>query len=222
METERSSNGLEAVLAALEAKRDEIEQAIKVVRGLAAQPPSDAPVAIQKNLSVHTLTPTSFFAMGVAEAAKKYLAVVKEPKTVPEIAKALQAHGIKTVSKNFTATVFSALDRCATSGEMVRPKRGQWGLAEWYPGLRRRDNGDKKESQPPAKSSLSKSSDDARIAKNSGNITVDQFEQFVREKPRRVKAVQDQFGVNREAVIKLLEPNSKVHLAGIGWLKIRE
>jgi|ERR1035438_5608664 hypothetical protein len=232
MENEGSNDGLQSALATLEAKRDEIEQAIKVVRGLIGQPAPTDGAGHHKGQIGNTLTPTLFFSMGVGEAAKKYLSIVKEPKSAPAIAAALQAHGIQTVSKNFNATVFPALDRCFENDELVRPKRGLWGLSEWYPGRRRgRDNGEKKESaKAPSKPSQGKSPSETKeanrvavgIAGNAGVITVGALEQFVREKARRVKDVEAHFGVTKEAVKQLLEPNSKVYIAGIGWLKVRE
>jgi len=226
VETEQNSSGLEAALATLEAKRDEIEQAIKVVRGLIGQPPATNTSSTHKHQTSNTLTPTIFFGMGVADAAKRYLAIVKEPKTAPDIAKALQSHGIKTVSKNFSATVFSALDRCATNGEMVRPKRGQWGLAEWYPGLRRsKENGNKKDSteatEKPKKPKASPEKTSPPPV-TSSPLSAEALEDFVKGHSRRIKDAAVHFGVSNAEVKKLLEPASKVYLAGIAWLKLRE
>src|ERR1700687_1496195 len=148
VETEQKTADYQAVLADLEAKRDELDNAINVIKRVLGDPTASHATASghHKQPAGHTLTPTSFFGMSVGDAAKKYLAFVKEPQSAPVIAKALETYGIKTVSKNFTVTVFSALERKEDAGEIVRPKRGLWGLSEWYPGLRRsRDNGDKKE-----------------------------------------------------------------------------
>jgi hypothetical protein len=242
METEQNAIDYQAVLADLEAKKGELDQAIAAIKRIVGDPGLSLPAGSVKHPSHGaTLTPTAFFGMSVAEGAKKYLSIVKEPKTTPDIATALQDHGMKTVSKNFTVTVYSGLDRRRIEvGDIVRPKRGLWGLAEWYPGMRkeRKENGDKKDgagstdkktdaqqkpkqSKPVAENKKAKPlAGDA--ATSTGTITVEAFEQFVREKARRVKEVTAHFGVSKAAIKKLLEPASKVYIAGIGWLKVRE
>lgn len=136
METEQKPVDYEAVLADLEAKRSELDSAIAVIKRLLGQSTVGHGEAREKQQQSDKLTPTAFFGMSVGDAAKRYLSIVKEPKSTPDIAEALQAHGIKTVAKNFTITVFSALERREESGDFVRPKRGLWGLKEWYPGAR--------------------------------------------------------------------------------------
>ncbi len=123
--------------------------AINAIKRILGQPSTIA-VSSHEKSSHHneTLTSTSLFGLGVAEAAKRYLATVKQPKSVPEITDALKTYGLQSTSKNFNIIVFSALDR--REGDLfVRPKRGLWGLKEWYPGARikPKDSGDPKESE---------------------------------------------------------------------------
>jgi hypothetical protein len=228
METEQKAADYQAVLTDLEAKRDELDNAITVIKRLMGEPGIASTTGHHKQQTSHALTPTSFFGMSVGDAAKKYLATVKEPQTAPAIAKALENHGIKTVSKNFTVTVFSALERKEDAGEIVRPKRGLWGLTEWYPGLRpvKKENGEKnnsfespkKNKSPSDKKQTAPATRDA--TPSSSIITVEAFEQFVREKPRRMKDVVSHFGTDKATVVKLLSPASKVQIVGVGWLKI--
>ncbi len=149
METEQKPVDYQAVLADLETKREELEHAINAIRRMLGESVTTTSSGQHKrHQSGNELTPTAFFGMSVGDAAKKYLSIIKEPKSAPEIAKALQAHGIKTVSKNFTVTVFSTLERREEAGDFVRPKRGLWGLIEWYPGFRKtqsKENGEQKE-----------------------------------------------------------------------------
>jgi len=223
METEqKSAADYQAVLADLESKRDELENAIGVIKrimgiahGASAPSPGHA-----KHPPALTLTPTSFFGMSVGDAAKKYLAIVKEPKTAPDIAKALQGHGVKTVAKNFNVTVFGALERKEDAGEVVRPKRGLWGLPEWYPGFRaKKANGEKKEGD---QTKPTDSGQKAQADNKSKQFNAATFEEFVRTKSRRMKEVMDHFGVTKSAVEALLKSESKVHVVGLGWLKLRQ
>jgi hypothetical protein len=218
MENEQKVVDYQAVLADLEAKRDELDNAIAVIKRVIGDPVAASATGPIKHHPSEVLTPTSFFAMSVGDAAKKYLSIVKQPKSTPEIAKALQEHGIKTVAKNFTVNVFSALQRKEIAGELVRPKRGLWGITEWYPGHRRsRENGEKRDASESAEKTEAK-----QKPTSTGSITAETFEQFVREKPRRMKEVTAHFGITKAAVKKLLEPASKVHIVGVGWLKVRE
>jgi len=156
MNTDQRSADYAAVLEDLERQRSELDSAIAVVKRMLGRPVGEQDAATTgKSLSGSmslTLTPTAFFGMSVGDAAKKYLAIVKEPKSAPEIAKALLAHGLKTMSKNFTQIVVSSLDRRVETGEVVRPKRGLWGLKEWYPGARvpNKTNGGDSKSEEPA------------------------------------------------------------------------
>jgi hypothetical protein len=137
MENEQKTVDYQAVLADLEVKRDELEQAITAIKRMLGESVEGSSTGQRKQPQTgNALTPTVFFGMSVGDATKHYLSTAKEPKSAPEIAKALQDHGIKTVSKNFNVIVFSTLTRLETSGEIVRPKRGLWGLKEWYPGHR--------------------------------------------------------------------------------------
>ena len=75
-----------------------------------------------------------FADLTLAEAARAYLDMVKEPQSTAEIAQALERGGYPTESKNFGNTVRSVLDRHAkTVGKIVKVRRN-WGLAEWNRG----------------------------------------------------------------------------------------
>ncbi len=79
----------------------------------------------------------AFFGLGLIDAAKKYLALVKAPKSAREIAEALVAGGFTTTSKDFKNTVFSVLFRESKHDGTIVKVNTEWGLPEWYPGLKR-------------------------------------------------------------------------------------
>ena len=79
----------------------------------------------------------AFFSMGIVDAVKKYLGGVRRPVGTKTLVWALEAGGFHSESKNFYGTLFSVLRRRAnTEGDIVKVK-GEWALAEWYPGRRR-------------------------------------------------------------------------------------
>lgn len=137
----------EIVLEDLERRKDSIDNAILGIKTILGMGDGTVrPIAIQakEELSVG-LQDDSFFGLGLIEAAKKYLAISRKPKSSPEIAMALQAGGFHTTSKDFKNTVTSVLHRHATNvGEIIKVQKN-WGLAEWYPGLKKGRTGTRTE-----------------------------------------------------------------------------
>ena len=133
-----------AVLADLEAKKAQIEQAIAVISALARggmpagvanvsasispQPPSTSSGSSQEIQS------DTFFGLSILDAAKKYLAMRKRPLSAGEIVDALRAGGqINAQNDTFGNTLGATLSRSdAGSGSVVRVGRGKYGLREWY------------------------------------------------------------------------------------------
>jgi hypothetical protein len=128
------------ILADLEADKAEIESLIAYVKRKLGQGDNGASSEGQgmRTQSSNSAIPTdAFFGLSLVEAAKKYLSMVKAPKTAREIADALEGGGFKTTSQNFSNTVFSVLSReDKNEGAIAKVNRG-FGLAEWYPGLKR-------------------------------------------------------------------------------------
>jgi hypothetical protein len=73
----------------------------------------------------------TFFGMTIADAAKKYLTMMKVTKSNAEIAEGLERGGLKHASKDFATTVRSIL---GAREDFTRVPNGDWGLTEWYPG----------------------------------------------------------------------------------------
>lgn len=83
------------------------------------------------------IEPDAFFRMTVSDSIKKYLNIVKRPKTAKDIVEGLQQGGLTTKAKNLYATVYPTLLRMEEGGIVVRVTSTEWGLAEWYPGGRK-------------------------------------------------------------------------------------
>jgi hypothetical protein len=140
----------EAVIADLEEKRvafnTAVDGAIQGIRQVLAAI-NGLPSGVQQTppgTTVHldmaggaSITPATFFGLGLAEAAIRYLQVVKKQQTTREIADALESAHYHHTSQNFVNTVNTALYRRERDeADVVRIGRN-WALAEWYPGRRR-------------------------------------------------------------------------------------
>ena len=93
----------------------------------------------------------TFFGMTISDAAQKYLSMKKATKSTADIASALEQGGLKHSSKDFAANVRSIIGQ--KTDEFVRVPNGDWGLADWYPGLGR---GRKMKPEKPVKGKAKK------------------------------------------------------------------
>jgi len=119
----------EKILADLEAKKANIEAAISGIKVMLGQAVNISGVSSTSARIPTSISHDTFFNMTVLDAAKKYLSMVaKETKPTLDILKALEKGGIHTTY----ATLSSQLSRAKTANEVVCPKRGLWGLPEWY------------------------------------------------------------------------------------------
>jgi len=149
------------VLADLEAKRTQLDEAIAVIKQMLGQSVVTDPAQAGKPPGAGVAGKTfidsdEFFGMSVGDAAVKYLHMAKKPQDATQFAEALEKGGMTHTSKNFTTTITTALSRRAEKeADVVKVKRGQWGLASWYPGLRKpkKEEADKEKAPAePAKS----------------------------------------------------------------------
>lgn len=123
-----------AVLADLQAKRDQIDQTIALLTSLrgGAQPPISYAAAGESGI---TETAGMFLGMSIADAAKKLLAQRKRTMGNVEIAREIQAGGLVLSGKDPVNVVGSVMTRRFNDvGDVVKVGRGIWGLKEWYPG----------------------------------------------------------------------------------------
>lgn len=148
-------NPYDAVISDLRAKRDQIEQAIKLletlregilVPGLGATPPPGISTLIGHMATQDgEMVAGTFHGMNIQDAVKKLLHMRKRTMGAQEIAADLHSGGLRLQSDTPANTITSVLHRAFTrGGDIVRIGRGQWGLAEWYPTQRfnRKASGD--------------------------------------------------------------------------------
>jgi len=144
------------ILADLENKKAALEATIASFRaalasGALGQPgevPPSANGLVPSDFGPSTFVPSisggevpagAFLGKSIPDAAKLYLAIVKQKKTSREIADALKRGGMESNSKNLYGNVHSILDRARKAGTygIVKLDRSYWGLEDWYPaGLR--------------------------------------------------------------------------------------
>lgn len=146
-----------AVLTDLKERRAKLDAtilAIEEMLGITGEAPSD--LGQSSNTSKKNegkIRSDSFFGMSVGDAARKYLEIVKAPKSAKEIMQALEDGGLTHTSKHFYGTVFTALVRREKNEGDITKVKSEWGLTEWYPGLKKgkrnsgKDNSSNAESQ---------------------------------------------------------------------------
>lgn len=130
------------VLADLERRRDEMNQAIATIRVLAGLAPEGTDVSVSQqraaaNGAAAGLRPHMFFGMKAPDAVRAYLDAVKQTRTAAKIAADLIEYGWNTTSDNPANIIRTALVRLAEAGEVVKVKGKEWGLVSWFPGLNR-------------------------------------------------------------------------------------
>lgn len=134
------------LLADLEQEQENIERMIVWVKGKMQQ--ADAVERIvatgpktgtdgRARLPRVAMAADAFFRMSVPDAIKKFLNIVKAPRTAQDITAGLDAGGLTHQAKNLYATVYPTLLRMEEAGDVVRLGNRQWGLTEWYPGGRK-------------------------------------------------------------------------------------
>ena len=131
----------EAVLADLRDKRASLDAAIAAIeqlvlgRPVVASEPAEVAEAHQPAAPASSkIDSDSFFGMSAADAAKKFLRMVKRPQQGKAIHDALLEGGFTTTAKNFYSNLYTAMMRSDDIVNLGGTKG--WGLAEWYPGRR--------------------------------------------------------------------------------------
>jgi|SRR5579859_4756907 len=152
----------EAVLADLEAKKSQIENAIAVIRSVMGLGlPGGAPSPGGGGGSSATPQADAFLGMSIPEAAKKHLAVVRRKLSTQEVLEALEAGGLP---KSKYQTVYGVLRRRQeTIGDIINID-GDWALSTWYPNHASRRNkkgADTAETTAPDNTTDSNTAEDA-------------------------------------------------------------
>jgi biotin operon repressor len=152
MGPDNTSTPYDAAIADVENRIRSMQNALETLKQLRASTLGEpSPAATNFSRSAESeVQHDSFFGMTIADAAKKYLTMMKATKSNAEIAAALEHGGLKHSSKDFNTTVRSVLGQ---RDDFLRVPNGDWGLAEWYPGMGRGKKGAKpeKKTKPKAK-----------------------------------------------------------------------
>ena len=136
----------EAVLADLRARRERIDQAIATIEAIRGDPSLIAgrkPDASPVTPTMEEVSGSPFLGMTIVDAVRKLLMQRRRDMGVIEIASALQEGGLILNSAQPPNTVGSVLTRRFNDyGDIVRVRRGTWGLREWHPhtSFRKRDD----------------------------------------------------------------------------------
>jgi len=119
--------------AELKAEIARLQTALEVIEGKRGGSVSNAGPSAPEQIPLN-----AFYGMGVLDAGRKYLGLVRQPQSTTEIADALVKGGITHKSSNFPATVNAILlrDGVKKGGGIIRYPNGTWGLPEWHPGAK--------------------------------------------------------------------------------------
>jgi hypothetical protein len=118
-----------AVLADLEARRDQLELAIVTIKAIIAQG-GGAPNTPTGGKVPHD----AFLKMSIPDATKKYLSFTRQKKDTQAIIDALEEGGLP---RSEYSTVYAVLRRREKQiGDIINLK-GDWALAEWYPNYKK-------------------------------------------------------------------------------------
>ncbi|MEM6973897.1 MAG: hypothetical protein AAF577_13940 [Pseudomonadota bacterium] len=130
------------VIADLKAQRDELDRMIMKLETMSS---SSAPAAsgVDPNAQHHDVPAATghneqdnpFLGMSIVDAVKSILGRRRKAMSPVDLVEALEAGGLLLSGTNKPNTVGSVLNRRQRQvGDIVSPKRGMWGLKEWYPG----------------------------------------------------------------------------------------
>lgn len=128
----------EAMLADLCRRRAELNTAIKTICGIYGLPipaDSDSPVPPGPGGGNGArIAPDAYLGMSIPDATKAHLTATRKKLSTQEVLEALEAGGLP---KSSYQTVYGVLRRREMQvGDVVNYK-GDWGLAEWFPGYRK-------------------------------------------------------------------------------------
>ncbi|WP_298215953.1 winged helix-turn-helix domain-containing protein [Acidocella sp.] len=152
-----------AVLADLMRRRDEIDNAIRVIEAVRGDGAGNAVTAAPEQPASESNQNGQFIGMSIAEAAKLLLRNKRKTLSSAEIVEGLIAGGLALTSAEPSNVIGSILTRRFYGpGDIVRVSRGQWGLKEWYPGR----NFQKREESSKVKTESSSAADLADMPAN--------------------------------------------------------
>ncbi len=119
MDDQLLTNALDALERVIQAKRDELaayERSLALMRQSSPNPEALPPPRTNEWEKV-----------GITEAAQRWLTEVNGPRGTREIADAIRDRGVRTQSRNYTATVYATLTNAKTKFKRVD---GMWALVQ--------------------------------------------------------------------------------------------
>lgn len=130
MNGENSGSPYDSAIEDLKAKRDAIDSMITQLEQLKTLNVSFSFVGLPVSpIQTSTeITEDSFFNLSIADAAKKYLSMVRTPKTTKEIYHALVKGGAETTE----SSLYVLISREGRKGKDIVKVNKKWGLSEWY------------------------------------------------------------------------------------------
>lgn len=143
------TNAYSAVIADLKKRRDELDAMITKLEALASGGAVNSGDTSYENKgddnSQLSRGDNPYLGMSIIDAAKDVLQSKRKMMSPAEITNEIQRGGLVLSGDNPGNTVASVLNRRQKKhGDVVSPKRGYWGLKDWYPGR----NFGKKSSDP--------------------------------------------------------------------------
>lgn len=134
----------EAVLADLEARKALLDSAISAIRLILGQGGGGGSVPPGGGPQLGNFSPAhdAYIGLSIPDAAKKHLTAVRKKLSTQDLIQGLEAGGMPPLKYT---TVYGVLSRRAKQvGDIVNFK-GDWALAEWYPGFRKNSKSAKAE-----------------------------------------------------------------------------
>lgn len=133
------SDAYALVISDLKRKRDEIDRTITRLEALAegnhilspSTPEADQETETEGEHIEEIPAEGEFLGMSVVKAVKKLLSQRRKPMSPADLAIELEHGGLPTAGSRTVSTMLQR--RRDQVGDVVSPKRGLWGLKEWYP-----------------------------------------------------------------------------------------
>lgn len=201
-----------AVLADLEAKEAAIrtaKEAIRAVISVGADQGigSGGGISVERKEQQAEVRFDSFFGMSMPDAITKFLEMSKRPQSVSEMTKALQDGGFPTTAKNLIASVGSTLTRMKLAGDVVSVS-GKWGMAAWYPALRReRIEAVQKGAKPKGKKTAKAKKPSGSTNQETHHPTADQVERIkaLGAEGKKLSEIAKEVGLHHFVVMRVLK-----------------
>jgi hypothetical protein len=127
----------EAVLADLEAKREQLDAAIASIRAIMGPAGALVRAAVPRIAELSQIEPDAFTGLSISVASHRLLEMIQRKLSTKEIIRGLRAGGLKPSNYH---NVYAILRQREAYKADILNEEGFWGLAEWNPGRKPRSN----------------------------------------------------------------------------------